>query len=245
MPDANTNAILLDIEGTTTPIEFVYEVLFPFANHNAREFIQQHRESADVRADIAGLKAEHRADLENGEKPPDWRDDSDDAWLESATAYVSWQMQKDRKSTALKSLQGKIWEAGYLSGRLVSQVYPDVPVAFRRWRQQEKKIYIYSSGSILAQKLLFAHTSDGDLTGYIDDYFDTTTGAKRAATSYLAIAEKIDLPAKEVLFLSDVTAELDAARDAGIATALCVRPGNPEPKTDSHPIVQTFENIFP
>jgi enolase-phosphatase E1 len=245
MSDANTSAILLDIEGTTTPIEFVYEVLFPFAHQHAREFVQHHREAADVRADIAGLKAEYLADMENGEKPPDWRDDSDEAWLESVTAYVRWQMKQDRKSTALKSLQGKIWEAAYLSGRLLSQVYPDVPAAFARWRQQEKKVYIYSSGSILAQRLLFAHTTNGDLSGYIDGYFDTTTGVKRAAASYLAIAEKIALPAREVLFLSDVTAELDAARDAGMQTTLCVRPGNAVAEPTTHPIVKTFADVLP
>src|ERR1700736_2450648 len=127
MSDAKVSTVLLDIEGTTTPIEFVYEVLFPFAHQHVKEFIQQHRESADVRADIAALRAEYLIDTENGKEPPVWRDDLEDSWLESFTAYVHWQMKQDRKSTALKSLQGKIWEAGYLSGRLLSQVYPDVP----------------------------------------------------------------------------------------------------------------------
>jgi enolase-phosphatase E1 len=249
MPDTNVRAILLDIEGTTTPIEFVYKVLFPFARRHVREFIKQHNQSEDLRAIISGLRVEHSAEnlgrLESGSQPPAWEENSADSQLDSVTQYVYWLMDQDRKSTALKALQGKIWETGYLSGRLLGQVYPDVPPAFARWGKQEKKIYIYSSGSILAQKLLFAHTNYGDLSGYINDYFDTTTGAKRAETSYQSIAEKTALPATEVLFLSDVTAELDAARGAGIATALCVRPGNPEPKTDSHPIVHTFENIFP
>lgn len=245
MSDANTSAILLDIEGTTTPIEFVYEVLFPFAHQHVKEFIEQHRESADVRADIAALRTEYLVDVENLGKPPAWEDDANESWLESVTAYVHWQMKQDRKSTALKSLQGKIWEAGYLSGRLLSQVYPDVAPAFARWRKQEKKIYIYSSGSILAQKLLFAHTTYGDLSSYISDYFDTTTGPKRAATSYQSIAEKIALPAREVLFLSDVTAELDAARGAGMQTTLCVRPGNAEVESTTHPAVDTFDVVFP
>ena len=245
MSDRNVNAILLDIEGTTTPIEFVYEVLFPFAQQHVKDFIQQHRESADVRADIAGLRVEYHVDIERGDEPPDWREDANDSWLESVTAYVHWQMKQDRKSTALKSLQGKIWEAGYLNGRLLGQVYPDVPPAFARWRKQEKQIYIYSSGSILAQKLLFAHTSDGDLSGYINDYFDTTTGAKTAPASYHAIAERVALPAREILFLSDVTAELDAARDAGMRTTLCVRPGNAEVESTTHPIVKTLGVVFP
>jgi enolase-phosphatase E1 len=239
------STILLDIEGTTTPIEFVYEVLFPFAHQHVKEFIQQHRESADVRADIAALRVEYLADIESGDELPSWREDSDESWLESVTAYVQWQMKQDRKSTALKSLQGKIWEAGYLSGRLLSQVYPDVPPAFARWRKQEKKIYIYSSGSILAQKLLFAHTTYGDLSSYINGYFDTTTGAKRVSASYQSIAEKIALPAGDVLFLSDVTAELDAARSAGMQTRLCVRAGNAEVESTMHPAVHTFDVVFP
>jgi enolase-phosphatase E1 len=245
MSDANVSAILLDIEGTTTPIEFVYEVLFPFAHQHVKEFIQQHRESPHVCRDIAGLRVEYLADIESGNELSSWRDDSNDSWLDSVTAYVHWQMKQDRKSTALKSLQGKIWEAGYLSGRLLSQVYPDVLPAFARWKTQQKKIYIYSSGSILAQKLLFAHTTYGNLSGYINDYFDTTTGAKTAGASYHSIAEKTALPAEEILFLSDVTAELDAARDAGMRTTLCVRPGNAEVESTTHPAVHTFEVVFP
>lgn len=244
MSDANVSVILLDIEGTTTPIEFVYEVLFPFAHQHVKEFIQQHREAAEVRADIAGLRVEYVADKQSGNEPPSWRDDSDDSWLESITAYVHWQMKQDRKSTALKSLQGKIWEAGYLSGRLVSHVYPDVPPAFERWRKQEKKVYIYSSGSILAQKLLFAHTNYGNLSSYINDYFDTTTGPKKSPASYQSIAEQVALPAGDVLFLSDVTAELDAARNAGMQTALCVRPGNAEVESTMHAAIHTFDVVL-
>lgn len=245
MSDQNVSTILLDIEGTTTPIAFVYEVLFPFAHQHANEFIQQHRESADVRLDIAGLKADYLADVASGNEPPTWQADADDSWLKSVTAYVHWQMKQDRKSTALKSLQGKIWEAGYRSGQLLSQVYADVPPALARWRKQQKKIYIYSSGSILAQKLLFAHTTHGDLSGYINGYFDTTTGPKRAAASYQAIAERIASPAVEVLFLSDVIAELDAARNAGLQTTLCVRPGNADVECATHPIVETLAFVFP
>jgi enolase-phosphatase E1 len=245
MSDEPVSSILLDIEGTTTPIVFVYQVLFPFAHQHAGEFIWENRKSANLQADLAALKLEYLADSERGNKIPAWRDDSDDSWLDSVTAYVHWQMQQDRKSTALKSLQGKIWEAGYRSGQLLGQVYPDVPEAFARWFQQEKHIYIYSSGSVLAQKLLFAHTTYGDLSEYIKDYFDTTTGAKRAKESYQAIAERVALPASEILFLSDVTAELDAARDAGMQTTLCVRPGNAEVESTTHPIVRTLAVVSP
>jgi len=245
MAEQQTRAVLLDIEGTTTPFEFVYDVLFPFARRHVREFISQQRHSAEVRADLEALKAERRADAEAGRGPTEWREDSADSQVEAATAYVHWLMDQDRKSTALKSLQGKVWEDGYLSGELKGQVYADVPPAFERWRAQRRSIYIFSSGSVLAQKLLFAHTDRGDLTGYLQGYFDTNTGAKNDRASYERIGAAINSTAAEVLFVSDVTAELDAARDAGTGTALCVRPGRPAPEPRGHVIVNTFDVIFP
>jgi len=245
MAERQTRAILLDIEGTTTPVEFVYEVLFPFARRHVRDFLGQHQRSDAVRADIEALKAEHRADTEAGREPPAWRDESADSQLESATAYVHWLMDQDRKSTALKSLQGKVWESGYLSGQLRAQVYADVPTAFERWRGQRRSIHIFSSGSVLAQKLLFAHTNEGDLTGYIGGYFDTTTGAKAERSSYESIGAATGAEASEVLFVSDVTAELDAARAAGMRTALCARPGRPEPESQGHTVIHTFDVLFP
>src|SRR5215207_1875442 len=184
MTDATTRAILLDIEGTTTPVEFVSEVLFPFARRRAAEFIRERYESDEMRADLDALEAEHRADDAKGTDPPAWLAATDDARIDSATRYVHWLMEQDRKSTALKSLQGKIWEGGYRDGQLKGQVYADVLPAFVRWRAQARSIHIYSSGSVLAQQLLFAHTDEGDLTAHIDGYFDTTTGPKKDATSY-------------------------------------------------------------
>ena len=245
MAEQQIRAILLDIEGTTTPVEFVYEVLFPFARRHVREFISQHQLSDAVRADVEALKAEHRADAEAGREPPAWRDGSAGSRLESATLYVHWLMDQDRKSTALKSIQGRVWENGYLSGQLRGQVYADVPPAFERWRAQQRGIYIFSSGSVLAQKLLFAHTTAGDLTGYIGGYFDTTTGAKAERSSYESISAATGAKASEVLFVSDVTAELDAAREAGMRTALCVRPGRPEPESRGHAVIHTFDVLFP
>ena len=140
---------------------------------------------------------------------------------------------------------GKIWEAGYLSGRLRGEVYADVAPAFARWTKQQKRTYIYSSGSVLAQKLLFAHTTDGDLTGYLSGYFDTITGAKRDPDSYRLISHQIEVPADEILFLSDVTAELEAARRAGLRTMLAVRPGNAQRESDWDTSVPNFDAIFP
>ena len=239
-----TRALLLDIEGTTTPVEFVYETLFPFAREHIREFLEQHLSSEEVRADVDALKEDHRADVEKGSGPPRWLEDSTGSLVESAVGYAHWLMDQDRKSTGLKSLQGKIWEGGYRTGGLRGQVYADVRPAFERWKRQGKELYIFSSGSVLAQKLIFAHTTDGDLTRYLDGYFDTTTGAKASAASYQSISEKIGAPESEVLFVSDVAAELDAARASGMMTALCVRPGSREPEQSVHPIVRTFDEIF-
>jgi enolase-phosphatase E1 len=242
---ADAQVVLLDIEGTTTPIEFVYEVLFPFARRRVKESIRRQLSSRDVLADVSGLSEEHRADVENGLTPPTWQEGSDDLLTESVAAYVHWLMDEDRKSPTLKSLQGKIWEAGYLDGSLRAPVYSDVPRAFARWTEQGRGIYIYSSGSVLAQKLLFAHTNDGDLTGFIDGYFDTTTGGKMSADSYRSIGARIDLPAEEVLFISDVAAELDAARGAGMETALCARSRWTKPETPAHQVIFTFDVVFP
>lgn len=241
---AHARAVLLDVEGTTTPVEFVYEVLFPFARRHVGEFIRRQLASQEVRAVLSALREEHGGDVEKGFAPPAWRDDSDGHLAESVAAYVHWLMDEDRKSTALKSLQGKIWEAGYLDGSLRAPVYGDVPKGFARWRGQGKGVYIYSSGSVLAQKLLFAHTNSGDLTAFIDGYFDTTTGTKTSADSYRSIGASIRLPAAEVLFISDVGAELDAAREAGMKTALCARAGAAETGAGGHQMIFTFDTVF-
>lgn len=245
MTDANVRAILLDIEGTTTPVAFVYEILFPYARQHLAEFLRQRQQAARWTNLVADFRAEYVADVVRGEAPPTWRNDSTDAQFEPLMRYIHWLMDQDRKSTALKSLQGEIWEAGYLSGRLRGEVYPDVAPAFARWTKQQRRVYIYSSGSVLAQKLLFAHTTAGDLTGYLSGYFDTTTGAKRDAASYRSISQTIDLPPGEILFLSDVTAELAAAKTAGLQTTLCVRPGNAEGESDWDASTRDLDAILP
>lgn len=223
-------AILLDIEGTTTPIAFVHDVLFSYARDHVREFL-----SADPTAEeIALLRDEHANDVSDA---PPLTDD-----IESIAAYVEWLIKIDRKSTALKSLQGKIWRQGYEDGSLKSQVFADVVPAFERWRQRGLRINIFSSGSVLAQRLLFAHTDAGDLTPFIDSYFDTKMGKKGEAESYRKIAEAMGLPPQEILFISDVTSELDAANDAEMKTMLSIRPGN-APQKAEYPSVHTFDEI--
>lgn len=228
---SDVRAILLDIEGTTTPIEFVHQVLFPYARARAKDHLDER--------DVAALRAEHRA--ESSLDAPPWNRANERA---AAEAYVYWLMDRDRKSTALKALQGRIWEAGYRSGELQGrgEVYPDVRPALLRWRAAGKTIAIFSSGSVQAQRNLFANTTAGDLSGMLAAYFDTTTGPKRDPQSYRTIAVALERAPAEVLFISDVPEELDAARAAGMQTALCVRDPDAAPAAE-HPRVRTFDEV--
>jgi enolase-phosphatase E1 len=241
--DESVRAILLDIEGTTTPLEFVHKILFPYARARVRGVLEQHAADPDVRADLALLSAEHAAEAPQQPGLPPWERADE---LASAVAYVYWLMDRDRKSTALKSLQGKIWEAGYRAGELRgrAQVYPDVAPALARWQEQGRDIAIFSSGSVQAQRNLFANTTAGDLTPSIRAYFDTTTGPKSAAQSYARIAAALERSPSEMLFLSDVSAELDAAQATGMRTALCVRSPEAAPPGGGHPVIHTFDQVL-
>src|SRR6266480_1295750 len=228
-------AILLDIEGTTTPIAFVQQVLFPYARARVHDYLARHADDPEVHADIELLRAEHAAESAHEPRLPPW----------DPEAYVYWLMDRDRKSTGLKSLQGRIWDAGYRGGELKgkAEVYPDVRPAFERWRKAGKQIAIFSSGSVQAQRNLFANTTAGDLSAFLSGYFDTTTGPKREAASYRRIAAALHGPPEDVLFVSDVVAELDAARAAGMHTALCVRGSVPGDATTAHPRVRSFAEL--
>jgi enolase-phosphatase E1 len=230
-------AVLLDIEGTTTPIAFVHQTLFGYARDRVSEYLDRHWNEPEVRADVDRLQAEHAAES-SLPTPPPWRDD-----VAGVVAYVHWLMDRDRKSTGLKSLQGKIWEEGYRSGELRSEVYPDVPPALESWRREGIGIAIFSSGSIQAQRSLFRSTTAGDLTHFIQAYFDTTTGPKTAPESYERIATSLDRAPSDVLFVSDVVAELDAARTAGMRTALCVRTPA-APPAGEHPLIHAFDRLI-
>jgi len=221
-PRDAVGAIVLDIEGTTTPIAFVRDALFPFARRHLREHLLEHHGRADVREVIRRLRGEWADDV----APPPWSDEPD-AELSSVAAYVEWLMDRDRKSPGLKLLQGYIWEDGYRSGALRGEVFPDVGPAIQRWRAAEIVVAIYSSGSVLAQQLLFAHTPEGDLRPLVDRFFDTEMGAKTSPDSYRRIAAALQCPTRRLLFVSDARTELDAARQAGYEVLLCARPGNP------------------
>ena len=233
---ASCQAVLLDIEGTVTPISFVHEILFPYAREHVNNYLSQHFQQPEVQADIQNLRDEQASDIEELRQPPV---DS----IDTAVTYVNHLIELDRKSPALKSLQGKIWKAGYEDGSLKSPVYPDVVAALERWRDVGIKINIFSSGSVLAQQLLFAHTDAGDLTRYLDQYFDTSVGKKIEPQSYLTIAAKLSFDPTQILFVSDVVAELDAADAAGIQTRLCIRPGNPPQPASQFQSIKSFDSL--
>ena len=236
--------VLLDIEGTTTPIAFVHEVLFSYARSQVRRFLMERFDSAEVLADLQQLREEHAIDVKQNLHPPALKEELREAEIDSLAAYASWLIDRDRKSTGLKSLQGKIWQQGYNDGTLKAELFADVRPALERWRRAGLKISIFSSGSSLAQKLLFAHTASGDLSGLIDNYFDTKVGSKTDAASYHRIASALLLPAQNVLFISDVVQELDAAGAAGMRTLLCVRPGNqPQPCAERYRTIRDFDEL--
>ena len=197
MTDTPPQAILLDIEGTTTSIAYVAEVLFPYARARIPAWVPIHRE--ELAPVLAGM-------------PPG----------DPVATLLGW-MDVDAKETALKHIQGRIWAEGYQAGELKGHVYPDTPEALQRWTQAGIKVCIYSSGSVEAQKLIFGHSEAGDLTRYLSGYFDTTTGPKREAASYATIAGALGLNPADILFVSDVAAETDAAKTAGLRALLIDR----------------------
>jgi enolase-phosphatase E1 len=235
--DTQVRSILLDIEGTTTPVDFVYKVLFPYARMRVEDFVRRNWKS--LSSDVARLAEEHSADLRRNGKPSPWLEDRK---ADSVVAYVHWLMDQDRKSTGLKSIQGKIWQAGYETGELRGQVFPDVTSAFVRWRDRNRTICIFSSGSVLAQRLLFSNSTEGDLTPFIWKYFDTTTGPKAEPESYRKIALACARSPEEMLFVSDVVSELDAAKSGGLETALCVR-GEAPPPAGAHRTIRSFDEL--
>jgi len=212
-------AVVLDIEGTTTPIAFVHQTLFPYARARLRAWAGDPANATDLAEVARRFSSEHAADLARGDAPPDPRT--------TLVAYAEWLMDRDRKSPGLKLMQGLIWERGYQAGELRGQVYPDVAPALRRWHAANVRLAIYSSGSALTQRRLFQSTGDGDLTPLISAHFDTGVGAKGESTSYTNIAEALGLAPANILFVSDVVRELEAARAAGLQVVLCVRPDNP------------------
>jgi enolase-phosphatase E1 len=219
-------AILTDIEGTTSSLSFVKDVLFPYARARLRDFVQARASDPAVKQILAEARRESSAALSDAEL---------------VEVMLRW-IDEDRKLIPLKALQGLIWETGYRSGELVGHVYDDAHDALHRWHGRGIRLYVFSSGSVKAQKLLFGHTEKGDLQPLFEDYFDTTVGAKRDPAAYQRIAETIGIAPSEILFLSDVTEELDAAQTAGMKTYWLVRDAN-TPLRDGHRVAHRFDEI--
>jgi len=218
-------AVLTDIEGTTSSISFVKDVLFPYARQHLADFVRAHGNDSGVRQVLD----------EVGALGPVQGDD------EAIALLIRW-IEEDRKITPLKSLQGMIWEAGYRDGDFYGHVYADAVRKLREWRARGIALHVFSSGSVQAQKLLFEHTEYGDLTPLFSGYFDTQVGAKREADSYRRIAEQIGFAPADILFLSDIEAELDAAREAGLKTCQLVR-DRIVASSNVHPQARDFDAI--
>jgi enolase-phosphatase E1 len=236
-------AVVADIEGTTTPVAFVYDVLFPFARRELRAYLREHLDAVHLREPLRQLHEEWAEDVKRGAAPPPWTDGDRDERLSSVAAYAEWLMDRDRKAPGLKAIQGHIWELGYQDGVLRGAVFPDVPPAFARWRAAARQIGIYSSGSVLAQQMLFRTTAFGDLAPCIDRFFDTGVGPKTSPESYHRIAEALQCAAGQILFISDAAYELEAARDAGWSVLMCVRPGHRPPPDAEWATIQDFGEV--
>ncbi|KPW39822.1 Enolase-phosphatase E1 [Pseudomonas syringae pv. coriandricola] len=220
-------AILTDIEGTTSAVSFVFDVLFPFARTHLPDFVRQHAEQPQVAAQLQAVRTQSA---------------EPDADVERVIAILLEWIAEDRKATPLKALQGMVWEQGYNAGQLKGHVYPDAVDALQHWHQQGYRLFVYSSGSIQAQQLIFGCSEAGDLSGLFSGYFDTTSGPKREAQSYQTIANATGFAAEEILFLSDIVEELDAAKAAGMLTCGLARDGG---MLAGHRHVNSFTLIDP
>lgn len=227
LPELAIRAIVTDIEGTTSSIDFVHQTLFPYAKKHLRAYLKAHADRTEIQQLIDEVEAIERAELS----------------VEGAADVLERWIAEDRKLTPLKQLQGMIWAQGYAAGELKGHVYADTPDALRRWHAQGLKLYVYSSGSVEAQKLIFGHTEYGDLTPLFSGYFDTRIGAKREAESYRAILEQTGFSGAEMLFLSDVGEELDAARSAGMQTLQLIRDAKAVP-FPAHPQAADFAALL-
>ena len=226
MSNPTVRAIVTDIEGTTTDINFVHKVLFPYAHAKLPDFLRENAEAPAVAEQIHAVR--------------DVMQDAD-ASLEAVIATLLHWIDTDQKVTPLKALQGMVWADGYQRGDFTGHLYADVAPALRQWQAEGKALYVYSSGSVQAQKLLFGYSDEGDLTPLFSGYFDTHVGHKREAASYQRILDTLDLPPASVLFLSDVVEELDAAQQAGMQTLQLVREGTQA--GTRHPCATRFDEI--
>src|SRR5262245_23139186 len=243
----SARGILLDIEGTTSSISFVYDVMFPYVRkHLTFEVFSNWMEPEYIEAFHAIARDAGHESLDAWLKKEGLTRENPLRAAEIVCKEVTRLMDTDVKATGLKQLQGLIWQSGFEGGELKAHVYEDVPPALAAWQAAGNDVPIYSSGSVQAQKLFFGHTIAGDLLPHFRGHYDTTTGPKTEADSYRQIAADYRSPPNEILFLSDIVAELDAARAAGLQTALCIRPGNSQqanPTENPHPTIESFSNV--
>ena len=240
----NQQHLLLDIEGTTCPVSFVSDVLFPFAKQELSHYIKQSWDKIPHNKPIQAAKRE-------------WLDDQSSESIQikqqvlqgkieevdGLIQYLKHLISIDKKSTALKDLQGKIWEYGYNNGKLESQLFPETAGCLREWRDQEFTLSVYSSGSIQAQRLLYRHSPAGDLEKLFSHWFDTHTGPKKSTESYIRIAEQLHSSPNKIWFVSDNGAECDSARSAGMHTLFSLRDGNPDRDPRDHTVVQSLREV--
>lgn len=226
MSDQTIRAVVMDVEGTTTDIRFVHAVLFPYAHDQLPEFVHTHSAQPEIAEQIDAVRRETA-------RP--------EASLDEVIETLLYWIETDQKVTALKALQGMIWADGYQRGAFKGHLYDDVAPRLRQWKDQGLALYVYSSGSVQAQKLLFGHSEAGDLTALFDGHFDTHIGHKREAQAYRRIAEELALAPASILFLSDVVEELDAAKLSGFKTLQLVREGTKA--GTEHGVVASFDDI--
>ncbi|MGR8941459.1 MAG: acireductone synthase [Gammaproteobacteria bacterium] len=219
-------AIITDIEGTTSSLSFVKDVLFPYARAHIAAFVRNHADDPEVQQLLADVSREAGRVLD----------------VEQTIAQLIEWIDQDKKVTPLKALQGLIWDEGYRQGAFTGHIYADAAKNLQAWQASGLRLYVYSSGSVHAQKLLFAHTEYGDLTPWFSGYFDTRIGGKREVDSYRHIANALRMPPENLLFLSDIKEELDAAKQAGFHTIWLVRDGNPDPQAE-HVQAPDFDHI--
>ena len=239
--------LLLDIEGTTCPVSFVAEELFPYARAALPDYLARHGEEAYVAALVTAVDADWQANrhpeaqaLRHGHAVTDAR-----PMAERVVPYLQWLIDHDIKLTALKDLQGRIWAHGYGDGSITAPLFADVAEALRRWHQQGLVLAVYSSGSVPAQQLLYRHSRDGDLSPLFSHWFDTRVGAKQEVSSYTAIAAAMQVRPEQVLFISDALGELEAAHHAGMAVVLSDRPGNPNRDSGPFERISDYSQLHP
>lgn len=240
-------SIICDIEGTTSSISFVKDTLFPYALKNVEEYLKANWNEDATKTVVAALREQadedKKAEVEGALTIP--AGDSEDI-IPDIVKYVEWQTSRDAKTGSLKTLQGLVWAKGYKDGSIKGHVYDDVSKALEQWTEGGRKIYVYSSGSVDAQKMLFEHSEQGDLVKYLAGHYDTKIGAKTEKDSYEAILKNIEVTAEEALFLTDVVAEAKAAKEAGLNVVVLERPGNAELSEDDRKeftVVKSFADI--